>query len=74
MSTSAQEVYAQVVCTLSPTERLRLATLILNELVKQDSSVIDQSDRWTEQDQVDFTNFSLQYAATLFPGDEEAVQ
>lgn len=74
MLTSAQEVYTQVVRTLSPTERLRLATLILNELVNQNSSVVDQSDRWTEEDRVDFANFSLQYAATLFPEDEEAVQ
>jgi hypothetical protein len=62
MPTSAQEVYTQVVCALSPTERLRLANLILNELVKQDSSVIEQGDHWTDHDQVDFTNFSLQYA------------
>jgi hypothetical protein len=74
MLTSAQEVYTQVVRTLSPTERLRLATLILNELVNQNLSVVDQSDRWTEEDRVDFANFSLQYAATLFPEDEEAVQ
>jgi hypothetical protein len=74
MPTSAQEVYTQVVCALSPTERLQLANLILNELVKQDSSVIDQSDHWTDQDQVDFTNFSLQYAAALFPEDEEVMQ
>jgi 7,8-dihydro-6-hydroxymethylpterin-pyrophosphokinase len=72
MPTSAQEVYSQVVCALSPTERLRLANLILNELVKQDSSVIYQSDRWTEQDQVNFANFSLHYAATFFL--EEMVQ
>jgi hypothetical protein len=74
MPTSAKEVYTQVVCALSATERLRLANLILNELVKQDSSVIDQSDHWTDQDQVDITNFSLQYAATLFPEDEKVVQ
>jgi hypothetical protein len=73
MSTSAQEVYTQVVCALSPTERLRLANLILNELVKQDSSVIDQSDHWTDQDQVDFTDFSLQYAATLSQENEEVI-
>lgn len=72
--TSAQEVYIQVVRSLSPTERLRLATLILNELVDQDSSAIDQDDCWTDQDQADLTNFSLQYAAMLFPEDGEAVQ
>ncbi|MBV6627631.1 MAG: hypothetical protein KI793_32685 [Rivularia sp. (in: Bacteria)] len=74
MSTSAQEVYIQVVRNLPPQERLRLATLILNELVEQDaSSVINQSDCWTDRDIVDVNNFSLQYAATLFPEDEESV-
>lgn len=75
MSTSAQEVYIQVVRYLPPQERLRLANLILNELVEQDSSsVINQSDRSTVRDIVDVNNFSLQYAATLFPEDEEAVE
>jgi hypothetical protein len=74
MSTSAQEVYTQIICALSPTEQLRLANLILNELVLQNSAVIDQSDRWTEQDQVDFSNFSLQHAASLFLEDDEVVQ
>jgi hypothetical protein len=72
MPPTAQQVYNDVIRALSPTERLRLATLILNELVQQDSPVIDQSDAWTEQDQMDVVNFSLQYAASLFP-DEEAV-
>lgn len=75
MLTSAQEVYIQVVRYLPPQERLRLANLILNELVEQDSSsVINQSDCWTDRDIVDVNNFSLQYAATLFPEDEEAVE
>ncbi|KAM3093967.1 hypothetical protein ACKFKG_17230 [Phormidesmis sp. 146-35] len=72
MAPTAQQVYNEVIRALSPTERLRLATLILNELVQQDSPMIDQSDAWTEQDQMDVVNFSLQYAASLFP-DEEAV-
>ncbi len=72
MPSTAQEVYDQLIRALPPTERLRLATLILNELVQQNSSVIDQQDDWTEQDQTDVVSFSLQYAASLFP-DEEAV-
>jgi hypothetical protein len=72
MPTSAQEIYTPVVCALAPTERLRLANL--NELVKQDSSVVDQSDHWTDQDHVDLANFSLQYTATLFPENEEVTQ
>ena len=75
MPTSAQEVYIQVVRNLPPQERLRLANLILNELVEQDSSVVDLcSDRCTDRDIVDINNFSLQYAATLFPEDEENVE
>ncbi|MCV3212227.1 hypothetical protein OGM63_01570 [Plectonema radiosum NIES-515] len=53
MSTTFQQIYNQIVCTLSPTERLRLATLILNELMQQNLSIVDQSDTWTVQDQLD---------------------
>lgn len=74
MPTSAREVYIQIVRTLSPTEQLRLATLILNELVAQDSSIIDRSDRWSDRDQTDLANFSLQYAAALFLEDEDAIE
>jgi hypothetical protein len=70
MPPTAQQVYNEVIRALSPTERLRLATLILNELVQQDAPVIDQSDAWTEQDQMDVVNFSLQYAASMFPNEE----
>lgn len=71
MPTTAQEVYSQVVRILSPNERLRLATLILNELVQQNMSVIDRGDTWNEQYQTELVNFSLQYAAAIFPEDEE---
>jgi hypothetical protein len=66
MLTTAKEIYIQVIRNLSPTERLRLATLILNELVGQQLPSVDQSDTWTEEDQVDIMSFSLQYAATTF--------
>ncbi|MFB2835329.1 hypothetical protein [Floridanema evergladense] len=71
MSTNVQEVYDRIVCNLSPTERLQLATLILNDLVQKNLSIVDRSDTWTEQDKIDVTTFSLQYAATLFPESEE---
>ncbi|UNU26617.1 hypothetical protein [Microcoleus vaginatus] len=71
MPTTAQEIYIQVVHTLSPTERLRLATLILNELSQHNVAVVEQSDTWSEEDCFDVTTFSLQYAATLFPESEE---
>ena len=66
-----QEIYTQVISNLLPTERLQLATLILNGLVKQDVAVIDDSDIWTEQDQLDLATFSMQYAATALLEDEE---
>ncbi len=56
----------QVVCHLSSGERLRLATIILNELVGQQQPSLDQSDTWTEEDQIDLVNFSLNYAAKTF--------
>ena len=64
MLATAQEIYTQILSELSPNERLRLATLILNDLVGQPLSVINQSDTWTEQDQSDLLDFSLQYAVT----------
>ena len=36
-------------------------------------AVVDRSDTWTEQDQRDLTTFSLQYAAELYPEEEELV-
>ena len=66
MSPIAEEIYTSVVQTLSPTDRLQLATLILAGL-KQNVSVIDISDSWTDRDRSNVTNFSLQYAASLFP-------
>ena len=51
MTTSAQELYTQTVRNLPPTERLKLATLILNGLVDQPSSAIEESETWTEKDQ-----------------------
>jgi hypothetical protein len=70
MPITIHEIYRQVIATLPSAERLQLATLILNGLVKQDYE-IDDSDTWTDQDQLDFTAFSLQYAVTALPEDED---
>ncbi len=52
---------------MSTGERLRLATIILNELVgQQQQPSLDQSDTWTEEDEIDLVNFSLNYAAKTF--------
>jgi hypothetical protein len=73
MPATIQEIYTQVLSTLSPIERLQLATLILNGLVQQDTSV-DESETWIEQDQLDLAAFSWQYAVTAFPEDEEVIE
>ncbi len=73
MARTAQEVFTETVRTLPPRERLRLAALILQDLAQSEVAVVDRSDTWSEQDQRDLTNFSLQYAAELYPEDEELV-
>lgn len=65
-----QEIYQNIVATLPLSDRLRLAALILNDLTQQNVVVIDASNTWTEQDQLELTSFSLQYANSLFPDDE----
>lgn len=71
MPTTIQEIYTQMIRALPPEARLRLATLILNDLVQHDASVVDQSDTWTEQDQLDLVAFALQAAATGYGESEE---
>jgi hypothetical protein len=73
MLLTAQEVFTETVRVLPPTERLRLAALILQELAQTDMAVVDASSVWSEQDQRDVTAFSLQYAATLYPEEDEIV-
>jgi len=71
ISMTIDEIYAEVVRRLSPAERLRLATLILNNLVQQNIDVIDESDTWTEEDVSDLSTFALQYAVTAYAEPEE---
>lgn len=66
MALTAQEVYTTV-RALPPSERLRLASLILQDLAPSDLAVADRGDTWTEQDRQDLTAFSLQYASELYP-------
>ena len=73
MTMTAQEVFTETVRVLPPTERLRLAALILQDLAQTDMTVVDASSVWNEQDQSDLTIFSLQYAAKLYPEEDELV-
>ena len=73
MVLTAQEVFTETVRALPPSERLRLAALILQELTQSEVAGVDRSDTWNEQDQRDLTTLSLQYAAELYPEEEELV-
>lgn len=73
MAMTAEEVFSETACALPPTERLRLAALILQDLMQSKVSVVDDSGTWNEQDQRDVTAFALQYAATLYPEDDAPV-
>jgi len=67
---TARELYTQIVRALPLTERLRLAALILDDLAQSDVAIVEASDTWSEQDQLDVAAFSIQYAARLYPDEE----
>ena len=73
MAMTAQEVFTETVRVLPPSERLRLAALILQELSQSDLALVGRNDTWSEQDQRDLTAVSLKYAAELYPEEEELV-
>jgi hypothetical protein len=61
MTLTAKDVYNSSVKKLSHKERLRLATMILNDMVARDEN-IEYSDSWTEQDLQDLTAFALSHS------------
>lgn len=73
MALTAKEIFTETVQTLPPSERLRLAALILQELAQSDVAVVDRSDTWSDEDQRDLTAASLKYAAELYPEEQKLV-
>ena len=67
---SAREVYDSAVRKLTPLERLRLATMILDDLTASQGAGLDISDEWSDDDIRDMTAFSLKHAEAL--GDFDA--
>lgn len=61
---TAEEIYAQAVKLLPASERLKLATMILNDIPPQ--SVVDYSEEWSEEDMRDLTAHTVRYAAQSF--------
>jgi hypothetical protein len=66
---TAEEIYSRLVKALPLSERLKLATMILNDIPPQ--SVVDYSDDWSEEDMRDLTAHSMKYAAQSFGEEEE---
>jgi hypothetical protein len=62
--TTAEEIYNQVIKPLPPSERFKLATIILNDISPR--AVVDYNDDWSEIDVRDLTAHSMQYAAVSF--------
>ncbi len=73
MTATAQEVFTATVRALPPSEQFRLAALILQELAQSEVVVVERSDTWSEQDQSDLTAAALQYAAKLYPEEEDLI-
>jgi hypothetical protein len=73
MLTKINEIYDLCIQVLPSSDRVRLATLLMNNFVQQELAVIDESDTWTEEDIADLSTFSLQYAATIYPDDDELI-
>lgn len=73
MLTKINEIYDLCIQVLPSSDRVRLATLLMNNFVQQELAVIDESDTWTEEDISDLSTFSLQYAATIYPDDEDLI-
>lgn len=72
-SSTAREVYAEAVSSLPPTERLRLAALILDEPARPDVAIVERGEGWSEVDESDVTAFSLRYAEDIYPEDKDLV-
>jgi hypothetical protein len=73
MPLTAQDVFVRDVRDLPLGERLRLASLILQDLTESGISIVERSENWSEEDQRDVTRFSLEYASRAYPEDEDLV-
>jgi hypothetical protein len=75
MPVTAKDIYKETVSALSRAERLYLASLILDGLASSGPlpALVDESTAWTDQDRSELAAFSLDYAATIYPEDEDLV-
>jgi Cdc6-like AAA superfamily ATPase len=52
----AEEIYNQVIKSLPPAQRLKLAAMILNDIPAQ--AIVDYSEAWSDEDVRDFNSAS----------------
>jgi hypothetical protein len=67
---NVQELYERTIKTLPTAQRLRLAALILNDIVPP--SEVDDSDSWTEDDLQEFTQMGWQSVDQHLESEENA--
>ena len=67
---TVNDLYAHSIKTLPAPDRLRLATMILNDIPAQ--SVVDYSDEWSDEDMADFTAASWARAGEAAGEDGDA--
>lgn len=73
ITSAVNEAYQYVTDKLSLNDRLRLATLLLNDVTKVEVAIVDKSDSWNVQDQKDVSAFALSYAADIFSDSEDLI-
>jgi hypothetical protein len=66
---SAHDVYDKSIRQVSAIDRLRLASLILDDLAGSDGAELDISDGWSEQDMQDLAAFAAKQAGPEEDGD-----
>ncbi len=67
-----EEIYDEAIKPLLPSERFRLATLILNGIPPQ--SVVDTRDAWDGQDMTDVTAYSARLFAAEYPEEDSLLE
>lgn len=70
---TAREIYETTIRPLSAVERLRLASLILDDLAAASGAGLDIRDEWSDDDIADLAAYSLKHAPTeISPEDGDA--
>ncbi len=66
-----EQLYAQAIGPLPTSDRLRLATMILNQIPPQ--SIVDDRDDWSDEDMRDLAVFASKASFDAYPEDDDLV-